>query len=113
MTGYLWRGKPGLIDLNAAIMAARDPETTRPVQPFEWGTHAVCGGHRNRHAFYRTRHGDTRTRSDGGDRDAVSRVFQNFVNQGKCPGPPGSDLRVTEVARKGSYQASGREEGEF
>lgn len=44
MSGYLWRGKPDLERINAAIMADRErrPEAQpqRVVEPFAWGRHA-------------------------------------------------------------------------
>lgn len=40
MSGYLWRGRPGLEDANAAIMRARTPgQTPDRIGTFDWNDH--------------------------------------------------------------------------
>ena len=42
---YLWRGKPDLLDVNAAILDARPPESRAVIEGqitfFEWGRHHI------------------------------------------------------------------------
>jgi hypothetical protein len=107
VTGYLWRGQPGLEELNAAIVAARPaevkPRGTCGPAPYPCGTLTAYRRHRRRH--------------EEADEACLAayREYDRTVRRGLGAAPPGRDRPQQvdcETGEPGGYEAGDRDAGQ-